>query len=125
MKKHQDGYIAIASVLVITVVVLIIGTSVSILSVNDMQSALAFKKGEEALDLTEGCVENALIKLSANNALPSTIALPEGSCTITTISQVGTSWVFDTTGTLEGYVKTIRISASRTNTVAITSWTEQ
>ena len=68
--KNKKGYIAISSVLVIMAVVLIIGSSVSLLSINDMQSALSNKKSEESLHLVEGCTEDALLSLNENNSIP-------------------------------------------------------
>ncbi len=124
--KHiqQSGYIAISSVLVIMVVVLVIGTTVSLLSINDIQGSLSNKKGLEALDLVEGCVEDALLQLHSSNLLSATITIPEGVCTISDISQVGTEWTFTVSGSFNGYTKNMHVSANRQSAVEVTSWME-
>lgn len=122
---NNKGYVALSSVLVIAVIVLILGSTVALLSINTIQSSLASKKGAEVLDIVEGCAEDALLTLNETNNVPSTITLPEGTCDVSIISQLGTDWLFTISATNEGYTKSIRIDASRTSTVTINSWTEQ
>ena len=122
--KNQTGYIAITSVLVIAAIVLIIGTSASLLAVNDIQSALSNKKSDESLDLVESCVEDALLRLNEDNSIPATITLPDGSCSVTINSQVGTLWTFTVSGTFISHAKSIQVVADRTNTVTVNSWTQ-
>lgn len=122
--KNQTGYIAITSVLVIAAIVLIIGTSVLLLAVNDIQSALSNKKSNESLDLVESCVEDALLRLNEDNSIPATITLPDGSCSVTINSQVGTLWTFTVSGTFISHAKSIQVVADRTNTVTVNSWTQ-
>jgi hypothetical protein len=122
--KNKNGYIALSSVLVIMAVVLIIGSSVSFLSINEMQSALSSKKSEESLHLVEGCAEDALLRLNKNNSIPLTIIIPEGSCSVTIDSHIGNNWTFTVSSTIINYKKNIQISAVRDSTVTITSWIE-
>ena len=123
-KTGQNGYIAISSVLVIMVVVMIIGTSVSLLSINDIQLSLSNKKSDEALDLVEGCVEDALIRLNEDNLIPATITIPQGACSVTINSQAGSNWTFTVTGTFNTYTKGVRVEAVRQSNVEVSSWTE-
>jgi len=122
--KNKNGYIALSAVLVIMAVVLIIGTSVSLLSINDVQSALSSKKSEESLHLVEGCAEDALLRLNENNSIPLIIIIPEGSCSVTINSQTGNNWIFTIAGTVNNYKKSIQISAVRNSNVSVTSWIE-
>jgi hypothetical protein len=122
--KNKKGYIAITSILVILAVVLTVGTTVSLLSVNNIQASLTDQKGEEALALVEGCAEDALLRLNNNNSIPGSISLPEGNCNITNISNVGNDWTFTVSATILSYTKSLQINATRTNTVQVTSWLE-
>lgn len=122
--KNNKGYIAITSILIILAVVLIVGTSISLLSVNDIQSSLSSEKGEQALTLVEGCAEDALLRLNNNNAIPASFTIPEGTCNVTGISNVGNNWTFTVNATILNYSKSIQISATRTTTVQVTSWLE-
>jgi len=123
-KTHHTGYIAIVSVLVIGVVVFAIGMSVSLLSISEGQLALSGENNERALHLTEGCAEDALLRLNKTHTLPASIVLPEGTCTITINSHVGNNWTFTVAGTLNTLTKRIQISATRTSKVTVTSWLE-
>lgn len=122
--KNQKGYIAIASVLVIAAVVTLIGVTVSLTSINEAQVSFSNIQGDVALDLVEGCVEDALLYLSKRNALPSTVSIPAGTCTVTTESHVGNDWTFTVEGVFSNYSKRFRIQANRGSTVSITSWQE-
>ena len=121
---NNNGFIALTSLMVVTALVILIGISVSALSINDLQSSFAAFKNEELIDIGDACIEDALLKLNEDNSLPSSITLLGGSCTIAINSQVGSNWDFTVTASKEGYTKKIRVSANRTSTVAITSWKE-
>ncbi len=120
--RNTNGYVAIASVLVIAAVLFILSVSVSLLSVNEIQSSLSQSVSESTLHLIEGCSEDALLKINTTNALPVSLTYPEGTCTITTDSHVGNNWVFTITGTRNGYTKSVQVSATRTTTVTVTQW---
>lgn len=126
-KNTEQGYIALITVVMITAIVVVIGLSTSLLSLNDLLSANAGRENEEGIGLTEACAEDALIRLNKNNAIPATLTLPngEGTCAVTINSQVGTSWDFTLVPQSQEYTKRIRIVASRVTTVTITSWLEQ
>lgn len=123
-RERESGYVALASVLVIAAVVLTIGISVSLLSVSEGQMSLAEKKNEETVDFIEGCVEDALLRLNEDNAIPTQIPLPEGNCDVTIDSQSGSDWTFTVSGSVDNYTKNIQAQMTRGSTVTITSWQE-
>lgn len=122
--QHQKGYIAIASILVISAVAVIIGTAVALQSINEIQTALSHKKGQESLQLVEGCTENALIRLNRVASLSATVTIPEGSCSVTINSNTGNNWTFTVSGTVNNYTKSVQVSATRGDTFTITNWQE-
>ena len=126
IKLHTSsgGYVALASVLVIAAIVVSIGLSTSLLSINEAQNSLASKKSEETLDLVEACAEEALIKLSRDANVPSTITLPEGTCNVTENSQVGSNWDVTIEHTFEKYTKRVRLDVDRSTTITINGWNE-
>lgn len=124
MINQRRGYIALASVLVIATVVLAIGISVTLLSISEAQLSLAGKKGQESIDFVEGCAEEALLQLNETNSIPATIALPEGSCSVTIDSHSGNDWTFTISGSIDQFTKSIQLVANRGSTVMITSWRE-
>ena len=122
--KKQKGYIALASMLVIAAVVALIGTTVTLTSINGLQTSFSLYRADSSLDLVEGCAEDALFYLNEINALPVTIILPVGSCSIDLESQSGNDWTFIVNGNFSGYTKKVRIQTNRSTTISVTSWQE-
>ena len=120
---EKKGYIAISSMLVIAAVVLVIGISVSLTSVNEIQTALSGKKAEELVTLVDGCAEDTLLYLNERNELPLSVSSPEGSCTVTLENQSGTNWTFLVSADNGEYQKRIRIVANRDSSLSIVTWT--
>ncbi len=126
MSNHsQDGYIAIAIVLILTVVVLGITVTVAQLGIGEGQVSLALSKGEDALYFTEGCMEDALLKVRANALYAGgTISRPEGTCAITVV-QAGPNYTITATSTSSSYRRTIQTVVTRSSSIILTSWKEQ
>lgn len=118
----QKGYIALSSVLVLLVVTIIITVSASYLAIDTGIIALSAEQSATAFTLAESCAAEALLQINENNALPSTISFPEGSCSVTEHSHIGNDWDFSTQANVGTNTEEIRITASRTTTVTITNW---
>ncbi|NIT04372.1 hypothetical protein GTO10_05690 [Candidatus Saccharibacteria bacterium] len=118
------GYIAFTTVLILSAVILVVGVSLTLLSIFQAQQSLAREKGTQALSLVEGCAQDALLfaYYDADYA-GGTKSFPEGSCT-TSVSKVGNNWVITSTVTLGGYTKRVRVNILREGEVQILSWKE-
>lgn len=121
---NQTGYAAISTILVLLVVISTLTMTVSLSSIDTLQSAFAQYKGTQARNIVESCVHEALLELNLLNTIPNSVVVPEGSCTLTLDSQVADTWTFSVSGTIDSYTKSIQVTAERTSTVAITSWQE-
>ena len=125
MKKGKNkGYIALSTVLMLSVIIVAIGLTVSLISINEGQLGLAQLRSEQSLALVEACAEEALLALNETNTVPTTISLPDGNCTATTDSQSGNDWTFTVNGTFDSYQKSLQLQVTKTNTITITSWKE-
>ncbi len=125
VKDSEGGYIALAVVLILTAVILSIMITVAQLGVGEGQASLALSKGEEALQFTEGCMEDALLKIYLNASYSGGIIThPEGTCSIT-VSQVGSTYTVTATSTATFYNRTVQAVVTRSNSLNITSWKEQ
>lgn len=120
----MKGYVAITSVLVVSVLIITIGISVSLLSISDIQTALAERKKEEALNYTESCIEEALLRLNETNDVPSSLTIPGGTCVIGPTPLSGDTWHIIVQGTKDSYTKKIQVDAHRGSTVDVTMWEE-
>lgn len=120
----MKGFIAITSVLIISVVILAITMTVVYLSVGQGQSALALTKGEEQLHLVEGCMEDALLKIRASGSYAGgSITRPEGTCSIT-VGQAGNVYTVTATSTSTTYKRSVQAVVTRGSSITITSWKE-
>jgi len=122
-KYNKKGYIALSTVLITLALVLLIGLSASLLSINDLLSSFSGKKSNISVDLAEACVEDVLLKLNEdNNITAGSMTLPQGDCNVTINTHVGNTWDFSVSANLEGYAKSVRVNATRDATVTINSW---
>ncbi len=122
IKYVEKGYIALSTVLITLALVLLIGLSTSLLSINDLLSSYSGKNSNTTMDQAEACVEDVLLRLNEENTINTSVALPGGSCSVTINSHVGDVWDFTVSTSYEGYYKNIRVNAARGSTVAINSW---
>ena len=125
MKK---GFIAISSVLVLMVVILAVITTVVLLSVGEAQTSLSLLKGEDNLQLVEGCVEDYMLKIRSDPSFTATdITRPEGTCHVV-INSANPNW--DITVTADNNPagtsnRKIQVKFVRNSTgITLTSWLE-
>ena len=133
--SREGGYVAISIILILTAVVLGIIVTVAQLGIGEGQVSLALSKGEDTLYFVEGCVEDAMLKARASSTFgdpvgtPVTITRPEGSCSITVLSKVGSNpviWTVNATTTATSYRRTVQAVFNRSSTgIILTSWKEQ
>lgn len=123
---RNRGYIALSMVLIISAVVIGIATTVSLLAIGEAQSGLTQFKGEDAWSFVDGCAEDFLQKIHDSTSYSGTVTFtrPEGTCTVT-ITSGDPSWNFTVTaGGTPVYKRSVRIQATRSSTITITSWQE-
>lgn len=122
----NKGFIAISTVLILLVVVVSIVTTVSLLSVGEARSGFALAQGEAALQFSEGCAEDALLKAKSDTTYAGgNIVRPEGTCVID-IAKNGISWTLDASPLNGDSIRHVRVVFDYVPLVGIilTSWTE-
>lgn len=125
MKKN--GFVAISVVLILIVVILSIGTTVTYLSIGEGQSGLILFQGEHNLSFVEGCTEEVLFKVRGNSTYnASTISRPEGTCSITYTSGGPTNWDITVSSPASAEAqRKVRVIFTRSDTgITLTSWKE-
>ena len=122
--KASKGYIALTMILVIVAVVIALSTTVTLLAIGEGQSALAQQKGEDNLNLVDGCSEDALQKIHDSSSYAGgSITRPEGTCSVT-VNTGNPNWNITVTTTSTTYKRSVQIVATRGSTITITSWLE-
>jgi hypothetical protein len=132
---NQNGFMAFSLILLLSAVVLVIVTTVSLVSIGEMQSSMGTYYGEDTMGLVEGCVEDALLKINNDGsyAVGNNIVIdrPEGICTahINTKNpwDITVSATHDTAYSTVGqqYDREVRVTFTRTSSgMTLTSWRE-
>lgn len=113
----KKGFVAFSTVLIVSFVVLAIAFATTITSISEGRSSLAYRLGEQGLDLVESCVEDAYLTILVDNAgnsyTGSTIVHPEGNCTNTVISKLSNVWTMQTTTQSTTFKRTIQTVFTR------------
>ncbi|MDD5083955.1 MAG: hypothetical protein PHT88_03420 [Candidatus Moranbacteria bacterium] len=121
----NKGFIAMTTVLILSVAMVAIMTTVSLLSIGESQSGFALMKGEGALQFSEGCAEDALLRIRADEAyIGGTFSHPEGECTAD-IASDGSIKTITVRSNAVDYSRSISIMLERTVTgITLISWHE-
>lgn len=124
--KHK-GFVAISVVLILLSAVLLIGSTVTLLSIGEAQSGLVLFKGEDNLAFVEGCIEDVMLKVRSNSTYNGTTILrPEGTCSIVYNAGGPTNW--DITVELlppSSFQRKVQVKFTRNPTgISLTSWKE-
>ena len=114
----QSGFIALTSLLIISALALSIAVSISLLGVGEAKNSLDYKKGQEALYVAYGCLEEALLQLKTDSTYSGgSLPLGNGTCNIL-VSVFGDNNVIDVEAEISGtprFVKRLQVSAKRAN----------
>ena len=121
----QKGFMAISTVLLLSVVILAIVTTVTLVSIGELQASFSLFRGEEAIDFTEGCVEDYLLKIRADSAFSGgAITRPEGTCTIV-ITSANPNWDITVSSSATNYQRKVQVVFTRNSTgIVLISWKE-
>ena len=116
----KTGFVAISIVLIMSVVLVGIILTTALLGIGEAQTGLAHANGEIELNLVEGCMEQALIKIW-NSASYSGETL--GSCIIT-VNNVSGTYTVTVTSSNTAFRRTVQTTLTRTSQINLLSWTE-
>lgn len=127
--QKSAGFIAMLTVITLLAFSLSLTIAVMYLSIGGSQSALALSRGAEALSLTEGCVEDALLQAKRDETYAGgDYTYLDGSCR-TDVSLNGTTWTLDISGTKNNFTRSVEIVfeyvLGAPNTLVLTSWLEK
>jgi len=126
--KNQQGYIALMSLIIISVLVVLIASSANLLSISESVMGLQENQGWEVYYLANACAEEALMKLKndLNYSGNETLGFDNGNCTIKPLEGTGSeNRIIKTSGTAYNQVRKIRIEINRVSPdTEIKSWQE-
>lgn len=122
--RFSSGFIALLTVLIIFAIALLVGLSLSFLSISEATMGLQKSQSSQAYFLTNLCAEQALMKLKEDINYPGSeiIEIEGGNCQILPIEG---NWVIKVFGNFRNQIKKIKIVVSQVNPeMIISSWQE-
>jgi type II secretory pathway component PulK len=124
--KNNQGYIALVTVLIILAVGIIIGVTVSLNAVNEMQMGLSSNQSEQAFYVADACADEAILRLKRDASLTTinNLSIGNGSCIIQIENLGGNNRRVKVTGQVEDYYRLIEIEVTVGSSWEVTSWKE-
>lgn len=125
---HQGGYIALVAVLIVLSGAVVLGVSLSLNGINELQLSFFERKSVEAFYLSDACMNEGLLRLRRDAGYTGgnlDNVLDEGESCEITVSNSGTEYTVQATGT-KGDTTTRRIEAvvDTASGFDVTSWQE-
>ena len=113
------------TVIVAGAVALAIGLGVALRSVGELSMGLAENQSAETLAIADGCVQEALQRLSLSYTYAgATLTVGDGSCVIT-VTDSGTDKAIAVTATIAKWTRKIAAVAGKTNgKIVLRDWKE-
>ena len=83
-KSEQEcGFIALISIIIVTVIALGVAGSVSLLGIGEAKNSLDHKKGYEVLNLADACAEDTLLRTrNESDYVGGVLNFENGSCSV-------------------------------------------
>ncbi len=121
----MKGFVALITVLILLGIILMIGLSISFLSIGEVSMSLQKSQSSQVYYLANLCAEEALMKLKENSGYTGeTINIENGSCT-SLVSLAGSIWTIEVSANFQNQIKKMQIIISQINPeMIIDSWQE-
>lgn len=123
----MKGFVAISTVLILSVVLLVIVGTVTLTAIGEAQTSLTLFQGEDSISLVEGCVEDLLQKVHDDSTYSATtVSRPDGtSCTFFYNASGPTDWDVTISTNITTNPRRIKVAFTRSATaVLVSSWQE-
>jgi hypothetical protein len=90
-KEHKNGFVALASVLILSAIFLSITISITGRAITRLDSGIAFLERDEARYLSEACIEKAMMEVQRSLVYEEgeVILLDDASCQVVAITGSG------------------------------------
>ncbi len=125
MKKFQQGFMAITTVMILSVILLLVASSLSFSGFFTRYNILDSELKKVSLSVAEGCVDQALLELAENSLplYPKDIYIGGIPCTIKSITPSGTSKIISVEADYKKYITNLSVTVDSTM-LTILNWVE-
>ena len=105
--NDNRGAIALLTILIVGGAVLAMSLGAAIVAFDELDGGDFLIKGEKALSITEGCVDEGALMLRANSGLTNaSFSLGGGTCEVEVFDN-SEKYIINATSTLDGYSKRV------------------
>ncbi len=119
--SDQKGMAALISVIVIFVVVLGAGITISAIAINELSLDLEAAESNQALQIAESCADEASFRLKRDSGYTGgTLSFTKGDCTIT-ITGTGSSRAVTASATVKNTTREVLMDISLTSHTSTTA----
>jgi predicted RND superfamily exporter protein len=125
--NKKFGFAALTGVVILGIVATILLPSIILINTDNVRVETAIAQSGVALNLASACAETALNNLRNNNSYTgnATLTYPNGTCQIQTITGTTPNFTIQTTSTIGGFTKKIRVVTSQISpAIVLSSWQE-
>lgn len=125
--KHQDGYVALLSVLILGAIATSVALALLMTGTDSQRSSLVEQQSKQAQGLAVACAEEALQIIHDTTSFTGTnnLILSTGTCIYTVTNNGGASRTIVATGTAGNVVKKLQVYVTiGASSISVTSWQE-
>lgn len=125
--KHEQGIIALITVLIAGAIVLLIGLGMTVRSIIESDTSLDEELSHRAFVAATSCMESALLSLAdgASYGGNETLTVGTDTCTIAAIIASGDTRTIHTSSIVSGYTRRLSVTVSNVNPpLQVSSWQE-
>lgn len=131
-QENCQGFVAVTTVLIVATITLTVAVTAAMLGINEMLLGFIASESQEALQLADGCAEEASYRYKRDTAYAGgTIPFVGGTCTVI-VSGSGATRTITSTVVLGDYTRSVQTSVTRGTNVSgnavgvdVTSWSDQ
>lgn len=123
--RDERGAAGLLAVVIFTALVVIIGASITFVSLDTLETGSGLRRGSEAVLAAESCVQEGILRISRNaNYAGGNLEVGRASCAITVSGTPCGICTVRASATIGRFVRTIEAVVNRGADMQITSWQE-
>jgi hypothetical protein len=121
------GVAALLTIVIVSAAALIMAFSSSILGLGELDSGFSNSRGEEALSIADGCMDEAMRRLRLDTSYSgANLSQSNGACIISVVPSGSERTITVTASTTDSYYKKIEVNLTLAgNVITLNTWEEK
>jgi hypothetical protein len=121
------GVAALLTIVIVSAAALVMAYSSSILGLGELDIGYSSNKGEEALSIADGCMDEAMRSIRLDTSYSgANLSQANGTCIISVVQSGSDRTITVTASTTDSYYKKIEVNITLTgNVITLNTWEEK